>query len=302
MFLRGKIDMPELPEVETIVNDLNEKVSSRTIRNVWSDIERFGVKKLKLGIVGSKIKRVERAGKNILFYLTGEKILLVHQKMTGHLMYGKWKIEKNSGGKEKVLSLSGGPFEDKANNYIHLIFGLDNGRQIALSDLRKFAKVKVYHARNAGEIEMLKNLGPDALKVNFADFRKGIAVEKGSIKRVLMNQEFISGIGNIYSDEILWKAEIYPGTKIGHLSAISLKKIFEEMKIVLKKAVKKRGTSISDFRDAFGEKGKYGNELLVYRRAGQPCFRCGDKITRIKINGRGACFCPVCQAAIKIHA
>ena len=287
--------MPELPEVETIVRDLNKNIPSHRIRDIWSDVEKFKVKSLKSKVIGGKIEKVERIGKNILFYLTGEKILLIHQKMTGHLMYGKWKVEKMSGGKEKVSSLLKGPFQEKVNNYIHLIFYLDNGWQVALSDLRKFAKVEVFDARSAGEIKELKNLGPDALKIKFADFQKNIAVKSGPVKQVLMNQEFTAGIGNIYGDEILWEARVHPGRKVNSLNVVALKKIFKAMKSILKKAVKKRGTSISDFRDAYGKRGKYGDERLAYRRESKPCFRCKNKITRVKIGGRSSCFCPVCQ-------
>ena len=293
--LLGKIGMPELPEVETIINDLNKNIPGLRIRDIWSDIGRFDVEKLKLKIVGNKIEKIKRFGKNILFFLTGGRIMLVHQKMTGHLMYGKWKIEKTSDGQEKISSLLKGPFQEKVNNYIHLIFYLNNGRQIALSDLRKFAKVEVFDVRSAGEIKEIKNLGPDALTVEFSDFQKNIAGEKGSVKQVLMNQKFIAGIGNIYSDEILWKAGIHPERKANFLNIIALKKIFKAMKNILKKAVKKRGTSISDFRDAAGKKGMYGNHLFVYGRKGKKCLKCASAIKRLKIGGRGSCFCPVCQ-------
>ena len=293
--LLGKIGMPELPEVETIVNDLNKKVPNLKIQDIWSDVEKFKIKNLKSKIVGNKIEKIERVGKNILFFLTGGKIMLVHQKMTGHLMYGKWKIEKTSDGQEKISSLLKGPFQERVNNYIHLIFYLNNGWQIALSDLRKFAKVAVFDARSANEIKELKNLGPDALNMKFADFRKNIAVKNGSVKQVLMNQEVIAGIGNIYGDEILWKARIHPERKANSLSLIALKKIFKATKDILKKAVKKRGTSISDFRDAHGKRGEYGDERLAYRREGKSCFRCKNKIARVKISGRSSCFCPACQ-------
>lgn len=305
--------MPELPEVEIIVNDLNKNILNRKIQDIWSDTKKFkvparggsalGGKRFqpKAGppwaekIIGSKIEKVGRVGKNILFYLTGKKILLIHQKMTGHLMYGKWKVAKVKSKKFKVESLLKGPFQEKVNNYIHLILYLDNGWQVALSDLRKFAKVEVFDARSADEIADLKNIGPDALKIKFADFQKNIAVKSGSIKQVLMNQEVVAGIGNIYSDEILWKAMIHPEVKANSLSVGALKKIFKAMRSILRKAVKKRGTSISDFRDAYGERGEYGDERLAYRRESQPCFRCKRKILRIKINGRSSCFCPVCQ-------
>lgn len=290
--------MPELPEVETIVRDLNGKVRGREIRGVWSDVAKFKIKGLKSRVVGRKIEKVERRGKNILFYLSGGKLLLVHQKMTGHLMYGKWKVTNAKSSKFKVKSLLSGPLEEKVNGFIHLIFYLDNGWQVALSDMRKFAKVAFFDTQNMEDIKDLSVLGPDALSVKFSDFEKCVLRKGGrDIKQVLMDQETIVGIGNIYADEILWKAKIYPRRRAGSLDSGELKKIFAGMRFILKKAVKKRGTSVSDFRDIFGKKGDYGNVRRAYGRKGEPCVRCGAKMEKIKVNGRGTCFCPKCQIA-----
>lgn len=284
--------MPELPEVETIVRDLNKKVLGQKIKDIWSDAAKLRVERLKSKVIGEEILDVKRRGKNILFYLSGGKILLIHQKMTGHLLYGKWEI-KGVGG--NVKSLLRGSLDEKVNNYIHLIFYLESGWQMALSDLRKFAKAAVFDARKAEDIEEIKKLGPDALEIKFSEFAERVLAKKLEIKKVLMDQGVIAGIGNIYSDDILWQAKIYPSRKSRALSEEELKKLFEAMGNILAKAVKERGTSISDFRDLAGEKGGYGNIRLVYRREGEPCQRCGTKIKRLKIGGRSSCYCPQCQ-------
>jgi formamidopyrimidine-DNA glycosylase len=284
--------MPELPEVETIVRDLNNKVLGRKIQDIWSDVKKFKVQSLKLKVVGRKIEKIERKGKNILFHLSGGKLLLVHQKMTGHFLCGRWERKKG-----KWINVEEGFLrDDKMNNFIHLIFWLSDGNMLALSDLRKFAKVAFFDTQKIENIKDIKNLGPDALNVSMADFKKRVLRKNNKdIKQVLMDQETIAGIGNIYADDILWKAAIHPKRKPQFINDNDLKKIFSAMKSILAKSIKKRGTSISDFRDTAGNKGGYGEIRLAYKRKGDPCGRCGVKMERIKIGGRGTCFCPKCQ-------
>ncbi|MBI2514801.1 DNA-formamidopyrimidine glycosylase [Candidatus Wolfebacteria bacterium] len=308
--------MPELPEVQTVVNDLNKKVLGRRITGVWFDTPKMikiifadkrgftrkgnGFQRIfEKEIKGLKIKNVKRRGKNILIYLTKSYklkaisyILLIHQKMTGHLLIGKWRIVKG-----KALPLFKGALSEKVNDYIHLIFYLDNGWQLALSDLRKFAKVVFGPKEEMENLPELKNLGPDALKKSFKveKFIKLIKSEKRKIKQVLLDQGVIAGIGNIYSDDMLWQAKIHPLSKASQLKANQLKSLYVVMRQILKMALKLRGISISDFRDTSGKAGSYGDRRLVYRREGEPCRRCGTKIERVKLGGRSSCFCPMCQ-------
>src|SRR3989344_773452 len=215
--------MPELPEVQTIVDDLRKKVIARRIVGVWFDapkiIKRLKTLEFKKQIKGLKITGVQRRGKNILIYLIQKSIrqladknqndnskikiflLLIHQKMTGHLLYGKWGVKKVSSNKFQVISLIKGPLREKVNGYIHLIFYLDNGWQLALSDLRKFAKVLFGRKEEIKNLLDLKRLGPEPLDESFKvdKFISLISLEKRKIKQVLMDQEVISGIGNIYS-------------------------------------------------------------------------------------------------------
>lgn len=289
--------MPELPEVETIVRDLQKKVLGRKIKDVWTDWKKIikrpiDFEKFKEEIKGRKIKEIERKGKNILFKLSGDKTLLVHQKLTGHLLLGKWR--QKDGGWRPIAQ---GPLEDQMNKFLHLIFWLDNGEQLALSDLRKFAKVELWDTKDLLESEEFKRLGPEPLEKSFTfqKFDKALERQKGKIKQILMDQTIISGIGNIYSDEILFEAKIHPFKEVSKLTQVELKRIYQAIKKILKKAIKLRGESISNFRDLQGKKGYFDKMRKVYRREGEKCSRCGTIIKRIKIAGRSAHFCPKCQ-------
>ncbi len=265
--------MPELPEVETTIRGL-QKVLNRTFIDVWTDtkktVKKPGFNKFKKKIKSKKIKKIWRRGKNIVIELSEGYSLLIHQKMTGHLLYGDWK-------------------KDKVNQYIHLKFFLDNNKVLALSDLRKFAKVELWKTKEL--LKELDSLGPEALDITFNKFKK--VLKKGKIKQILMDQKVIAGIGNIYSDEILWESKVNPFKDALKLTDKELRLIFNNIKKVLKKAVKLKGTSISDYRDTKGEKGFFEKERKAYQR--DKCQRCGSKIKRKKIGGRTAHFCPKCQ-------
>src|SRR3989304_7016488 len=203
--------MPELPEVETTVRSLRKKVLSRTFVDFWTDFPKNikrprSIEKFKKEIKNRKILKIWRKGKNILFSLSGGKVLLIHQKMTGHLMVGKWQ-KKGGLWKSKIP----GPLSsDPRNGFLHLILFLDDGGQLALSDMRKFAKIELWDAKDLEKSEDFNSLGPDPLDNNFTPKKlKEILPKKGKIKQVLMNQHIVSGIGNIYSDEILWDARIH---------------------------------------------------------------------------------------------
>jgi len=282
--------MPELPEVQTTVSQLKKKALKRAFIDVWTDAPKL-IKKpksfddFKKKIKGKKIKDIQRRGKNIIFKLSEGQSLLVHQKLTGHLLYGRWKEGRWQSEEEKHIG------EDKMNQYIHLVFFLDNNREIALSDLRKFAKVEL--ASDEEIKKELEDLGPDPLKISFQEFKD--TVRKGKIKQALMNQKIISGVGNIYSDEALFRAGIHPLRKVKDLKKKELKNLYQELKRILNKALEVQGTSISDYRTPEGKKGEFEKLLKVYRRKGKKCFNCGAKIERIKIGNRSAHFCPHCQ-------
>jgi formamidopyrimidine-DNA glycosylase len=293
--------MPELPEVQTTVNGLNKKIKKRRITGVWFNapklIKKPKAPELEKQIKGLKIIEAKRRGKNVLIYLSGGYLLLIHMKMTGHLLYGKWKIKKVLSRKYEASSITKGSLQEKVNSYIHVIFYLDNGFQFALSDLRKFAKIVFGKAEEIEKSPDLAELGPEPLDENFTfkKFKEALSRRQGKIKQVLMDPKTISGIGNIYSDEILWSARVNPLKKTGELKEAELKKIYSAMLSVLKKALKLGGTSISDYREFSGKPGLYSNELMVYRMESRPCRRCGTPVKRVKMGGRSVHFCPVCQ-------
>ncbi len=263
-------------------------------------------KKIEKEIVGKKILGLERRGKNILINLSENKTLLIHQKLTGHLLYGKWKLEvaAHEVGEPRLWrgiwkSKIAGPLkDDPQNRFIHLILNLSNGKQLALSDLRKFSKVLVWPTEKLNQLPDINNLGPEPLSPSFTfeKFKEIFSNKRGKIKQLLMNQEIISGIGNIYSDEILWEAGVHPLAKTEKPNDKELKEIFKAIKKVLKRAIKAKGDSMSDYRRPSGEKGGYQRLQNAYQMTGQKCRKKdGGIIKRIKIGGRSAHFCPVHQ-------
>jgi len=291
--------MPELPEVESTIRGLKKNIIGRRILDVWTDNEKMikrprTFKDFRRELRGVTIESVRRRGKNILIDLSGKKTLLIHQKLTGHLLIGKWKFQK-----EKWISNVSGPlFDDSRNDYIHLIFFLDKNKDLALSDLRKFAKAELWNRKDLESSESFSKLGPEPLEEGFTfnKFKQALETRKrGRIKQVLMDQHMIVGIGNIYSDEILWQSKIHPFKDVSKLNEKELKEIYQTTKKILKKAIKLKGTSFSDFRLINGSKGHYQTERKAYQRHGEKCFRCGNKIQRKKIGTRSAHFCPHCQ-------
>ncbi len=276
--------MPELPEVETTVRFLRKArppILGAGFVDLWSDFKKIvkkpkNFRQFKKEIQGKKILKIRRRAKNIIFELSSGYSLLIHQKLTGHLLYAKWE-------------------KDRVNDYIHLKFFLNNGKILALSDLRKFAKVELWKSPDLEK--ELRSLGPEPLEKNFIfkKFKEALKDRRGKIKQILMNQEIIAGIGNIYSDEALWRAKIHPFKEPSKLSEAELKKLYQSLKEVLKKSIKLHGESISDYRDPSGSRGNFDRIRMVYRREGEKCSRCGRKIKRLKMAGRSARFCPLCQ-------
>jgi formamidopyrimidine-DNA glycosylase len=289
--------MPELPEVETTVKGLNAKVLNRTFVSVWSDWKKI-VKKPKdfvqfeKDIKNKKIKKIWRRAKNIIFDLSDGHSLLIHQKMTGHLLVGRWELKD-----EQWKPIKKGPLNDPYNRFLHIIFFLNNGEMMALSDARKFAKIELQKTDDLLNSKEFKNLGPEPLEKSFTfeKFREVLKNKKGKIKQVLMVPEVIAGIGNIYSSEILWWAKINPEKSVANLSEKELRLIYQYIKKVLELGVKLGGESFSDYRKPDGSKGDFDTERKAYKREGQKCSRCKTKIKRIKFGGRSAFFCPECQ-------
>src|SRR3972149_1526261 len=251
--------MPELPEVQTITNDLKQKVVGDTILEAKTDWEKIvkepNFDRFSQELAGKKIVDVSRRAKNIIVTLSDGKTLMIHLKMTGHLIVADAAVPIVNG---KWVAKPGHPLSDPQNQFIHLILKLDSKRVLALSDLRKFANVKLVPTENVPEI--LADYGPEPLETDFTfeRFKDVLKGRKGPIKKVLMDQSIIAGIGNIYADEILHRAKIYPETPTLKLTEAKLKRIYQSIPKILTEALNLRGTSTSDFRDTAGKRGSYG--------------------------------------------
>ncbi|MBX4198029.1 DNA-formamidopyrimidine glycosylase [Candidatus Parcubacteria bacterium] len=303
--------MPELPEVQTTVNGINDEVKGLSITDAWTDYKSlFHANKqniknpeyfsqFKKDVVKAKITGASRKGKNVLIHLSNGNTILTHMKMTGHFMYGKYVFAK----KKWTPADPTGPLGDPYNRHIHLLFTLSDKNHLAFADLRKFAKVFVFKTKDEHEVLDLMHLGPDPLSKNFSYelFKEKILKRSnGRIKQVLMDQTLISGIGNIYSDEILWSASVHPESKPGKIPATNLKKMYEASKEILKKGINFGGDSDSDYRNIYGEKGKFQSKHNAYRRTGEKCPKHdGGIIERKMIAGRSGHFCPKHQKLYK---
>lgn len=278
--------MPELPEVQTIVNDLQKIVGDSItgfLSNFPKAIKKTSPEKLSHFICGKKIISIKRIGKNILIELSEKIFLLVHLKMTGKLII-----------KKHVTSDKQQKLKEK---HIHHIFYLENRSQkpkaLEFHDIRKFGTITFLDRKN---INLKLGIDPFDNSFTFSNFIWTISKKpKRKIKEILMDQAVISGIGNIYASEILFESRIFPNRISGSLSKQEAKKIFEATKKILKKAIRMRGTSVSDYRDASGKTGKFQNYLNVYGRHGQKCKRCGTIIEKSIISQRSTFYCPRCQ-------
>ncbi len=299
--------MPELPEVTTTVKGLNEVLPRLTITDVWSDyfvntksVAQNTIKNKKFfesfkkEVVGEKFLNAERRGKNILIHLSNNKTILIHMKMTGHLLYGKYSFDNT-----KWIATEDSLLKDPFNQFIHFTLSLSNGKTLAFSDMRKFAKVTLFKTDTKDTHLDLQNLGPEPLshltpKTLTTQLSKK---PKGVIKTVLMDQTVVAGIGNIYSDEILWMSDVHPERKVHTLTSNEIKKIFSAMIDVLHTGIELGGDSMSDYRNIYGERGGFQNSHKAYRRTKQSCLKkgCSGIITRKIIGGRSAHFCSIHQ-------
>lgn len=307
--------MPELPEVHTTATGLNKVLKGLSIRDVWTNYNssfhsgkdniknpRF-FETFREKVIGAKVIGASRRAKNVLIHLKkpgkDEHTILVHMKMTGHILYGEYA--KTGEKKDPWRAVSDPALcDDPFNRHVRLIFMLSNGNHVALSDMRRFAKVTLIPTKELEKSADLSELGPEPLEKNFTleKFKERLAKKpNGKIKQVLMDQTVIAGIGNIYSDEMLWKADIHPESKPRAIPSPFLVKLFKAMKEVLVKGIDFGGDSMSDYRNVYGERGKFQHKHNAYRLTGKPCGKRGCKgvIKRKVIGGRSAHFCSVHQ-------
>lgn len=293
--------MPELPEVETIVSDLRPRLVGRRIVGVQTDWPKYfkfqkSAGAFKRGVVGRTITAIDRRAKQIVIRLDADRLLVIHQKISGRLLVGNWTRAHKArpgGGRRTVWR----PIPPSSGRFVHLIFDLDDGRQLALSDLRKFATVLCGRAAVVLNLPEIRALGPEPLdaRFTFAEFKRLLARRRGRVKSLLMNPAFIAGIGNIYSDEILYVAGLHPLSRVDRLEERHLKALYRSIRSVLRRAIRLRGTGVdAPPLPVSGAKG-YDRVRLVYHRT--TCPR-GHPLARITVGRRSAHFCPTEQTLV----
>ena len=286
--------MPELLEVETVKRGLNGLIVGKLIKSIdhdWlksfpnnpNDVDNF--------VVGAEIVKVERRGKALILGLNSEYSFIIHLKMTGQLVY---RGEQNFGAGHPNNSLVGS-LPDKSTR---VIFSFSDGSKLFFNDQRKFGWVKLIPTSQVNNHEFIKKLGPEPLSKNFTktEFLARIRKRQNtSIKAVLLDQTVLAGVGNIYADESLWGAKIFPGELVKSINKSRLDKLYDELIFVLKLSIEKGGSTDKNYVDAEGKKGSYLQFAKVFRREGEACPRCGEIIMKTRIAGRGTHYCPVCQ-------
>ncbi len=273
--------MPELPEVETIRRELEELIPGKTFSSpVIHDpttIESPDPEEFASSLTGRTVVLVSRRGKYLIINLDRGK-LVVHLRMTGNLIYSPDGCFSG----ERFLRLSL-PFLD--------------GSALHYADMRRFGRLWYVSGEKELEKKVLKNVGPDIYnELNCEAFEKMLAKrEKRGLKALLLDQGFAAGMGNIYTDECLFRCGFNPGRQVCSLSNNERKKLYQSIRSVLEDGIAYGGTSFRDYRNAAGALGDFQNKLDVYNRAGEKCTRCGAQIIKTVVAGRGTYYCPSCQ-------
>ena len=265
--------MPELPEVETIKRDLEKVIIGKKITGISVHnpkvIREPSLQKFKQGLSGVRINKVLRHAKVLILELSNAKSLVIHLRMTGQLVYP-------GGGKGARVT-----------------FHLSDGKKLDFNDQRLFGELRLLD--DWRDLKFIQDLGPEPKALTLKKFKEMLAVKKTKIKPLLMDQKFISGIGNLYAAEILFRAKINPERKAGELLNREKELLFSSMQDILAEAIRYGGSSVDDYVRLSGEKGKYIKYHKVYGREGKPCFICKTLIKRNVLGGRGTYFCPKCQ-------
>jgi len=275
--------MPELPEVQTVAAELQQRLPGRTItgaevlcaRTVGHPAADEFVTLLR----ARRVARVERRAKYVLIRLDDESLLAIHLRMTGRVT-----IE---------------PAPSPRDPHTRLVLRLDHDDELRFADIRKFGRWYLVPPGDTLPLASFATLGPEPLDEDFTAeiFARRVAARRGNVKAALLDQRLVAGLGNIYVDEALFHARIHPRRTLPSLSAGEVAALHTAIVAVLRRAIGRGGTSFSDYRTTWGRLGGYQEELDVFRRTGAPCPACGTPIERIVVAGRGTHYCPRCQVA-----
>ena len=288
--------MPELPEVEVVKKSLTKEIINLSIKDVKikDGNLRYKVKKQEINnIKGLKILKIKRRSKYLLFFLSNNFVMIVHLGMTG-----KFFIIKKNYPKQKT-SFYYSIKENANDKHDRLIFLLNNNLKLIYNDIRKFGFIKIDLVNKIKNNPHIMKLGPEPLSnfFNFKYFKQYLIGRNRFIKNLLMDQKFVSGLGNIYVNEILFLSKINPKRKISKLREADIRNILKNTKLVLKKAIFFGGSSIKDFSHSSGKKGGFQQFFKVYGRKGSKCsnYNCTGVIKKIALLNRSSFFCLKCQ-------
>jgi len=266
--------MPELPEVETIKRDLALRLSGAQLQNLkiyLAKMVRPEPEVFRKLLLGKTLEAISRRGKLLIFEF-GETVLLGHLGLTGTLIFKDGPSPKHT----------------------HVVFEFDKGR-LFYTDLRQFGWLEALRREDLFRPPFYASLGPDALEISIFQFERLILSTRRKIKGLLLDQKKIAGLGNIYTDEILFRAGIYPERPAASLSREEVKRLYAVMRGVLSRAIELRGSSVRNYVDGQGHSGRFQEEHLVYGKRGRPCPRCGTPLAYRLVATRGTTFCPKCQ-------
>lgn len=282
--------MPELPEVQTVVSQLARKIVGKRFSgfsSAWAKQVTPLPRTLARRIAGAIVTGTRRFGKHIVIDLDNGYSLIIHLKMTGHLLY---KTDENRA--DKIFT------EDRVNGYIHHIFTFTDGATLEFSDMRKFGWVRLEKTAAVEKLKSIRELGIDALSPELTVERlRSLFARKQArpIGAVLLEQTVIAGVGNIYRSEALFVAGVRPERRVGSIKKGEWSGILVSLKRVLRQATRLHGTTDGDFRDTDGLPGRFQRTLFVYGRAGLPCKKCGTMVERKRLGQRSFFFCARCQ-------
>lgn len=287
--------MPELPEVEMVRRQLADKILHKEISDVqildWKSVDHN--KKFRQVVIGCKITDIDRIGKYLFLSLDkDDQYIAGHLKMTGRMIYQKADTETQYGGGH---SLSGPPLE-QPHKHTRIIFTFADGAHLYFNDMRKFGYMKLVTKSDVEEQKSALGPEPGEDEYTVAYLSDLMSGRKTSVKAALLNQRDIAGLGNIYVDEALWRAEIHPTRLAGELSDSDIQKLHAATCSILEDAVTYGGTTFRNYADTDGQEGNFSDKLEVFGRNGEVCSRCGEIIKKARVAGRGTHFCPGCQS------
>ncbi len=285
--------MPELPEVQTIIDDLNKVILNKKIKKIdilLSKIVRGTNSSFIKILKNNSFQNISRRGKYIIISLANNRFLVIHLRMTGQIIY----LQGNN--------LIAGGHSDKSNNFnlpnrqTHLILHFTDQSQLFYNDQRQFGFLEIINQKGLGRIENKLGIEPLSKGFTYSYFQDLLKDKKRNIKAFLLDQKYIAGLGNIYVDESLFLAHILPTRSLDSLNKKETKDLYLAIKQVLKLAIKYRGTTFNNYKDAHGRQGNFIKRLKVYGQENQKCMRCQKGvIKKIRVAGRGTRYCPECQ-------